>query len=87
MIDLLCVYGRIQHITRLVNAQFLHDEVELLNDDIVDSIVNAVVRQHIVCLHFMLLTNTVYTTDALLQRHRIPGKVIVDDDVAELHVQ
>src|SRR4051812_1854053 len=34
----------------------------------------------------MLLANAVYATDTLLDLHRIPWKVIVDEDVTELQV-
>ena len=35
----------------------------------------------------MLLPDTVHAPDALLQLHRIPGQVVVEDHMAELEVE
>ena len=87
MIDFLGINGGIQYITCLVNTQFLHYEVQLLNNNIVYSVINTIVCQHIVGLHLILLPDTIHTTDSLFQSHWVPRKIVIDDDMAKLHVQ
>ena len=87
VIDFLSINGRIQNITCFVNAKFLHYEVQLLNNNVIYTVINTIVCQHIIGLHLILLSDTVHTTDSLFQSHWVPRKVVIDDDMAELHVQ
>ena len=79
--------GGIQHVLRLVHAELVENGRQLFFEDFLHPQFHAVLEDQVECLHRMLLTDTVHTPDALFNPHRIPGQIVVDDDVGELQVQ
>ena len=79
--------GRIQHVLGLVHAELFQDRRQLLFEDFLHPQFHAVLEDQVERLHRELLADAVHTPDPLLDPHRIPRQIVVDDDVGELQVQ
>ena len=80
------VYCRIRYIIGLVNTQFLKDGLQFFYNHFIHSRIYRIVSKHIVGCNGVLLADTVHTTDTLLDAHGVPGQIVVEHYVAELHV-
>ena len=79
--------NRIHHISRLVNAKLLRDDLELFLQHLAHAVLHGVFEHEVDGTHHVLLSDTVYPANALLDPHRVPRHVEVDDEMAELQVQ
>ena len=71
------------------SPDFSHHQLEhrdLLVQQLQHLLLQGAARHQIEDEHFPILTDTIDTADALLDRHRIPGYVEIDQCVAELNV-
>ena len=85
---LLELHPRLDHAEHLVaGAKDAVEEAELLVEELVDAQVGGVLLvEEVDHHHVVLLTVAVTAPDALLDALRVPGHVVVDDQVAELQV-
>jgi len=81
-----CFY-RIHHISNFIDAEFFRDHCELCFEYLSDTMLDGVFEHKIDCPHNMGLPNTIHSTNPLLNTHRIPRHIEVDDDVAKLKVK
>ena len=87
LLEVEAVFFRIEHIGELVNAELLQDPLQLFFQHFTHAQLDGVFQGEVESPHHVGLADAINPTDALLQLHRIPGQVVVDDHVAELQVQ
>ena len=78
---------RIHHVGRLVDAKLLRDDLELFLQHLAHAVFHGVFEHEVDGANHVLLSNAVHLANALLDPHRVPRHVEVDDDMAELQVQ
>ena len=77
----------IQDIRQLVDAKLFQDSGKLLLEYLAHAKFDCVFKGKVLCTDDVCLSNAINAADPLLQLHRVPGQVVVEDDVAELEVQ
>ena len=77
----------IKDIRILIDAHFFEDHRELFFQHFPYTVFNRLCYDEIENLHISRLPDTIYTTTALLDLHRIPRQIVVNDDIRELQVQ
>ena len=86
LLEVETVFFGIEHIGELVDAELLQDPLQLFLQHLTHSQLDGVFQGEVEGSHHLGLADAINPTDALLQLHRIPGKVVVDDHVTELQV-
>ena len=80
-------FCRVHHIRSLVHAELLGDEGEFFFQNLPHTVLHRVFQHKIQRTHHVLLPDAIHPPNALLDAHRVPRHVEIDDDVAELQVQ
>ena len=80
-------FRRVHDIGCLVHAELLSDDGELFFQHLPNAVLHRVFQHEVESTNHVLLADTIHATDPLLDPHRVPRHVEVDDDVAELKVQ
>ena len=71
-------YFVVQHIGVLIYAELFHNDRELFFQHFTNTAFHRVTDNHVVDMDISLLTDTVCTTTALLDFHRVPRQIIVN---------
>ena len=79
--------GGVEHVAGLVDAELVEDYRELLLQHFADAELYRVLKHEVDCPYRLGLADTVHTADPLFQPHRVPGDVVIDNDMGELQVQ
>ena len=82
----LCDFA-IEDIGILIDSHFFEYHRELFFQHLSHTVFNRVCYDKIENLHISRLPDTIHTTAALFDLHRIPRQIVVDDDIRELQVQ
>lgn len=78
---------QIHHIGNFVHAEFLCDHSELCFENFANPMLDGVFEYEIDGSHNMRLPDAVHAPNTLLDPHRVPRHVEVDDDMAELKIE
>ena len=78
---------RVEHVAGLVDTELGEDHRELLLQHFADPELDRVLKHEVDCPHRLGLADTIHAADPLFQPHRVPGDIVVDDDMGELQVQ
>ena len=76
----------IQNIICFINPHFCKNCIKLGFNNFINTAVDGIINHHIYCKNFMALSNTVNTTNTLLNHHRIPRNIVIDNNMSKLHV-
>ena len=77
----------IQHIRVFVDPHFFKDDGEFFFQHLAHAVLNGIAYDKVVDMDIPRLADTVGTSATLLDLHRIPRKIVVDDDIGKLQVE
>ncbi len=77
----------VHHVGGFIDTELLGNDLQLLLQHFADTVFHGVFQHEVDGTHHMGLANAVDAADSLLQAHRVPGHIEVDDHMAELQVQ
>jgi len=85
-LDRLFARCAVEHIGALIHAELLQDGRQLQLEHVLHPAFDAVSKDEVDRLHRLGLSDAIHAADALLNPHRVPGQVVVDDDTAKLKI-
>src|SRR5690606_21750686 len=77
----------VHHVGGFIDPELLGNDLQLLLQNFADTVFHGVFQHEVDGTHHMGLANAVDAAYSLLQAHRIPGHIEVDDHMAELEVE
>ena len=79
--------GGVKYITGLINTKLIQDDLQLGLENFTNPVLDSIFKHEIQGSNDVLLADTVDAANTLFHAHRVPGHIVVHNDMAELQVQ